>query len=262
MTGFLHGEGFGGYVYGLMTTAKILFLHTDDLVYNSLPPFGFLFPGAIVLALVGAFLAAEKLLKEKTFGLGVFGAWLALAFLLGIIQPPTVHRINILFIPLILCVAVSLEWILREKRFLAVPLALGLMAYGVLFWREYTGEDYRREIGGAFNAGLVSAVQSVKEFPEAAVCITNEMSMPYIYVQLADFKDPREWLAAIRYQDPEVKFRIVERMGRYAFGIRNCPLTAETVYILKNDQSLPLDESLFSTRTFGDYVVYYPKPAE
>jgi hypothetical protein len=260
MTGFLHGEGLSGYVYGLKTTARILFLHTDDLTYNSLPPFGFLFPGAVVLALVGAFLAAEKFFKNKTLGMGAFGAWLMLAFVLGIIQPPTVHRINILFIPLILCVAFALDWILRDKKFLAIPLALGLGAYSVLFWREYSGEDYRKEIGWGFNQGLIPAIQSVAEYPEKPVCITNEMSMPYIYVQLADFRDPREWLATIRYTDPDVKFRIVEHMGRYSFGIQNCSLDSETIYILKNDQSLPLDETLFSTQRFGDYVVYFPKP--
>ena len=259
MTGFLHGEGLGGYVYGLMTTAKILFLHTDDLLYNSLPPFGFLFPGAVILALVGAFLAAEKLFHDKSFALGAFAAWIALAFLLGIIQPPTVHRINIFFIPLILCVAVTVEWILRGKRILAVPLMLGIGVYAVLFWREYMGEDYRKTVGWTFNNGLLPAVESVTAYPEAPVCITNELSMPYIYVELAEFRDPREWLAVIRYQEPDVKFRIVEQMERYSFGIQNCSLDPRAVYILKNDQSLPLDESLFFTQVFGDYVVYYPK---
>ncbi|MGB7540274.1 MAG: glycosyltransferase family 39 protein [Anaerolineales bacterium] len=259
MTGFLNGLNLGGYVSDFLTTAKILFLHTDELIYNSLPPFGFLFPGAIVLALAGAFLFAEKLIKEKAFGLAAFGAWLALAFLLGIIQPPTIHRINILFIPLILCVAAALDWLLSGKKFLAVPLALGLAVYGLLFWRQYTGDEYRKEIGWSFSYGLIPAVQSAAEYPDAPVCITNEMSMPYIYVELADFKDPREWLATIQYADPDAKFRVVEHMGRYSFGIQNCRLDSKTIYILKNDQSLPLDESLFSTRVFGYYVVYYPK---
>jgi 4-amino-4-deoxy-L-arabinose transferase-like glycosyltransferase len=261
MAGFLHGGGLGGYVYGLMTTAKILFLHTDDLIYNSLPPFGFLFPGAIVPALGGAFLAGERLLRERSFGLAAFFSWLALAFLLGIIQPPTMHRINILFLPLILCVAVLVEWILRGKRFLAIPLALGIAAYTILFYREYMGEEYRKEIGWEFSYGLVPAVQSIEEYPEPHVCLTNELAMPYIYVQLADFRDPREWLADMEYENPDVKFRIVQQMGRYSFGIQNCPLDPGNIFILKSDQSLPdpLDESDFTVWTFGDYVVYIPK---
>jgi hypothetical protein len=264
MTGFLHGKGFGGYVYGLMTMAKILFLHTDDLVYNSLPPFGFLFPGAVILALVGSFIAAEKLYRERTFMLAAFIAWLIVAFLSGIIQPPTIHRINILFIPLILCVAVAVEWILRPRAVLAVPMILGIGAYAVLFWREYSGPDYRREIGWNFNNGLIPAVESVKEYPQTAVCITNEMSMPYIYVELADFRDPREWLATIRYEDADVKFRIVQHMGRYSFGIQNCPLDPKSIYILKNDQSLPesLVDTEFETQEFRDYVVYFPRRTE
>ncbi|MFN2297564.1 MAG: ArnT family glycosyltransferase [Anaerolineales bacterium] len=264
MTGFLHGEGIGGYVYGLLTTVKILFLHTDDLVYNSLPPFGFSFPGAVILSLVGSFIVAEKLYREKTFVLAAFAAWLVLAFLSGIIQPPTIHRINILFIPLILCVAVAVEWILRPRAALAVPLILGIGAYAVLFWREYTGPDYRRDIGWSFNNGLIPAIESVKEYPQTAVCITNEMAMPYIYVELADSRDPREWLATIEYEDADAKFRIVQQMGRYSFGIQNCPLDPQSIYILKNDQSLPesLADAEFRTQEFGDYVVYFPRRTE
>jgi hypothetical protein len=262
MTGFLHGAGVKGYYYNLLTLAKILFLHTDELIYNSIPPYGFLFPGAIVLALVGAFLAAEKLKSQKTIGLWAFGAWLVLAILLGIIQPPDVNRINILFIPLILCVTLALDWIIRDKRILTVPVFLGLMAYAVLFWRVYTGSDYRNAVGWNFNIGLIPAVQSVKEYPDTAVCITNELTMPYIYVELVDLKNPRNYLNSIQYMDPGVKFRIVEHLDRYSFGIQNCALDRNVIYILKNDQKLPLDETLFTSRTYGDYVVYFPKTAE
>jgi len=262
MTGFMNGAGIKFYYNNLLTTAKILFLHTDDLVYNSIPPFGFLFPGAILFALVGAFLVAEKFKKQKLFGIWALGAWLILAFVLGIIQPPTVHRINILFIPLILCVGVVLDWIIRDKKVLAATVAIGLTAYAVLFWREYTGSDYRNSVGWDFNYGLNPAIQSIGKYPDLPVCITNELYMPYIYVQLVDFRNPKDYLASIVYENPISKFRYVIKMDRYSFGIQNCDLNMKTIYILKNDQQLPIDESFFTTRDYGDYVVYIPKTAQ
>lgn len=259
MTGFLNGAGFKWYYYNLLTLAKILFLHTDELIYNSLPPFGFLFPGAILFALVGSFLVVRQLKNQKTVGMWALAAWLVLALILGIIQPPTVHRINILFIPLILCVALALDWIIRDGKILVIPVILGLMAYGVLFWREYTGSEYRNAIGWEFNNGLIPAVQSVRKYPDHPVCITNELTMPYIYVELVGHRNPKDYLAGIQYMDPNVKFRIVEKMDRYSFGIQNCNLDMKTIYILKSDQKLPLDKSLFTESTFGDYVVYFPK---
>ncbi len=253
---------FSWYYYNLLTTAKILFLHTDGLTYNSIPPYGFLFPGAIVCALAGAFLVAEKIIKQKIFGIWAFGAWLILAFFLGIIQPSDVNRINILFIPLILCVAVILDWLIRDKKFLVIPIALGLGAYTVLFWRDYTGSDYRGEVGWGFNDGLIPALQSVKQYPDLPVCVTNEMDMPYIYVQLVDFRNPKEYLSSIQWENPIAKYRYAIKMDRYSFGIQNCNLTPNTIYILKNDQTLPIDASSFTTRTFVDYVVYYPKKPE
>jgi hypothetical protein len=262
MTGFLNGAGLKWYINNLLTLAKILFLHTDELIYNSIPPYGFLFPGAILFVFVGAFLIAGRIKNQKSIGLWAFGAWLVLALLLGIIQPPVVHRINILFIPLILCVAAALDWIIRDKKILVIPVLLGLMSYGVLFWRVYTGSEYRNAVGWGFNNGLIPAIQSVMEYPEIPVCITNEMSMPYIYVELVDFRNPRDYLASIKYMDPDVKFRIVEKMDRYSFGIQNCSLDRKNIYILKSDQKLPLGESLFTSRAFGDYIVYFPKQTE
>jgi hypothetical protein len=259
MTGFLHGAGIQWYINDLLTLVKILFLHTDGLIYNSIPPFGFLFPGAILFALVGSFLVVRQFKNQKTIGMWALAAWLMLALILGIIQPPTVHRINILFIPLILCVALALDWIIRDGKILVIPVILGLMAYSVLFWREYTGSEYRNAIGWEFNNGLIPAVQSVMKYPDNPVCITNELTMPYIYVELVDHRNPGDYLAGIQYMDPNVKFRIVEKMDRYSFGIQNCNLDLKTIYILKSDQKLPLDQSLFTESTFGDYVIYFPK---
>jgi 4-amino-4-deoxy-L-arabinose transferase-like glycosyltransferase len=261
MVGFLHGAGFRWYYYNFLTLAKILFLHTDELIYNSIPPYGFLFPGAILLALVGAFLAAGRI-RQKNIGPWAFGVWLAVSFIVGIIQPPNVMRINILFIPLILCVAAALDWIIRDRKILVVPVSLVLMSYAILFWRDYTGPDYRGAVGWNFNDGLIPAIQSTMEVPQTPVCITNELNMPYIYVELADFRNPKDYLSTIQYEDPNAKFRIVIHMDRYSFGMQNCALNGSTIYILKNDQKLPLDESLFTIRTFGDYVVYYPRRDE
>jgi len=260
MTGFLRGgTGNAWYYYDLLTTAKILFLQTDVYIYNIIPPFGYLFPGAILFSLFGTFLVAEKFLKQKLFGLWAFGAWLTFAFLVAIVEPPVVYRINIIFIPLILCAAAALDWIIRDKRFLAIPVILGLMAYTVLFWRNYTGQDFHNSVGWGFNDGLIPAIQSVMKYPNLPVCITNEMDMPYIYVQLVDFRNPKEYLASIEYYKAIAKYRYVIKMDRYSFGIQNCDLNMDTIYILKNDQQLPIDESYFTTSDYSDYVVYVPK---
>jgi hypothetical protein len=173
--------------------------------------------------------------------------------------PSAMHRINIIFIPLIVCAAVTLDWILRDKRILILPAVAGLFSYTVLFWREYNSSEYHDQVGYGFNAGMVEAVQSVMKYPDAPVCITNEMNFPYVYVQLVDRKNPMEYLSTIRYTDPIAKYRVAEKMGRYSFGIQNCTLDTNTIYILKNDQTLPLEASLFNTEAYDFYVVDIPK---
>jgi hypothetical protein len=72
MAGFLSG-GKKWYYYDLLTTAKILFLHTDGILNNFIPPFGYLFPGAILFSLLGAGLVADRFMKQKLSELGHLG---------------------------------------------------------------------------------------------------------------------------------------------------------------------------------------------
>ncbi len=258
MYGFF-GGGNAWYYYDALATAKILFMQTDGIVPNFIPPFGYLFPGAIFFSLIGVFLAAEKFIRQKLFGVWAFGVWLTLAVILGMMIPPAVHRMNILFIPLILCAAVAMDWIIRDKRILAASLALGIGVYIVLFYREYTGPDYRGSVGWEFNNGLIPAIQQAVKNPDLPVCITNEADYPYVYVELVDRRNPKDYLVTMQYLNPVAKSRVVIKMDRYSFGIQNCTLDAKTIYIIKIDQKLPLDESNFTSETFDNYIIYIPK---
>jgi hypothetical protein len=74
--GFLNGSRLSWYINDLLTLGKILFLHEDPFIENMIPPYGFLFPGAILLALVGGGLIAGKFKNQnglrRTFLEGIY----------------------------------------------------------------------------------------------------------------------------------------------------------------------------------------------
>jgi hypothetical protein len=255
MVGLLHGAGLKWYRDDLLTTARILLYNTDDRVYDLIPPFGYLFPGAILFSMLGLFLIVGQRNLEQRYERYLFLGWLTLAVLLGIIMSPTAVRINIIFLPLIICAGVALEWITSSKKILFLPVGIGLFVYTFLFWREYTGEDFRTRIGQDFRAGLIPAIQLAQNYPDSPVCFDSSQ---YIYVELVDRQDPRKFVSTIEYLDPTNRFRIVTKMGRYAFGLDHCPRQPDCLYILPKDMTPPGSDIPFRKTTFDNYTVFVP----
>jgi len=50
----------------------------------------------------------------------------------------------------------------------------------------------------------------------------------------------------------------VRYLDRYAFGLKNCPLDRQTVYILA-DESPPRQDIAYQVEDYGNYQVYLPK---
>jgi hypothetical protein len=90
------------------------------------------------------------------------------------------------------------------------------------------------------------------------VCVTGMVNMPYIYVLFIEKPNPLEYLNTVEYIDPEAGFRKVRAFGRYTFGLENCQPTPNTIYILRNDEKLPLPVASYKTHEFGIYSVYIP----
>jgi hypothetical protein len=262
LTGLMHGAGWRGYLSNAVQMLRLLYVGSDGLIWDSLPGYGYLFPGAIFFSYMGLAVILTRRKRYEPFFLAAFLLWLTLGFVLGLMQPPVMNRVNIIFLPLVMCVAVALDWVWRRNRSVVFLLTAAWILFSALFLKDYFGKANRAAAGLAFNAGILPAIQAAAKDRVSPVCVTDAINQPYIYVELAENANPREYLPTIQYESERDAFRVVEKMGRFTFGLSRCAKDASAIYVLRNDEHPPAGyEDTSQREQFINFTVYWPKEA-
>lgn len=238
--------------------ASLLWHQTDHLPRNVVDPYGYFYTYTLPVAVVGGLLVIPfRKLRSSPERLLVL-CWLVAASCLGLLQSANINRINLIFIPLLLCTAMSLEWLARRSKGILTLVICSLLVGFALFTRDYHGDRYWKLAGGPFYDGLLPALEFARQVGDNPICVTDEVYMPYIYVLFIEKMDPAGYLATINYLDPRSENRLVRRLGRYRFGQRNCTNHSDgTVYVLDVPEPLPFAE-LYRSWDFSNYRVYVP----
>jgi len=242
----------------VITAIQLIMGKSDGLPWNELSNYQYFYTRGYILSFVGAVLLIPsweiKLHKEKWLML----AWLGAAFGIGLMQPVNVNRFNLIFLPLIFCAAVCVFCLLAYARPFSLILLVPFVAGFILFTRDYHGVDYRQSIGEEFFDGLLPALEFSRSMDDHPICVTGSVNQPYIYVLLLEKKNPAGYIHDLVYNQPDSSFRTVLSYGRYSFGLPSCAAQPDAVIILSSRESME-DASAYQTKTFGNYIVYYPK---
>ena len=128
----------------------------------------------------------------------------------------------------------------------------------ILFTREYHSSQYQRQARKTFVNGLVSAVDYARHSGDHPICVTGEVLAPYIFVLFNEQMNPAEYLGDIRYLNMQDEFRKMISMGRYTFGLENCPQESNIIYILSGGKP-PNPDINYKVKKLLDFQVYIPK---
>jgi len=236
---------------------NLLWTQDDLRSRNGFPPYGYFYGLTLPLAVLGAGLFVTQVKKNALPAL-LFFAWLLTAFVLGLLQPVIINRINLLFIPLIVCVAYAAYWLGERYRFVLPAAVLALLLAFAFFTRDYHGSDYRQQISHEFYEGLVPAIDYARQSTAGPVCITDDkVYMPYIFALFAEHTPPQQFLQSVAYVDPSQPLREVRSFGRYTFGLQNCAPQPGTAFVVFDNEKFPYKGD-YRQKTFGNYIVYAP----
>lgn len=197
---------------------QILWRQSDGLPWNSAGPFG-LFWGLPGLCFVLLGLGRLLWLLGKGEGapmqrrvLLALGAGLVASLFIDV----NVNRVNFLFLPLVWCQAEGL-WLLGRKLRGALPVCLVLLAVFTVFLGRWYVAEGAEKLGSAFHQGLLEAIAFAESRGGGEIWISGEVNMPYIYALFQSRTPPEEFLATVRYQNPDGAFRRVLSFGRFRF---------------------------------------------
>jgi hypothetical protein len=184
-------------------------------------------------------------------------AWLATAVLIGCLQPVNINRLNLVFIPLLLCIAAVLNWLFDHFRLGFIVAICALCVGFAAFTRDYHAASYRDRAADAFFAGFLPALDFARQAGPGPICVTGKVNMPYIFVLFVEQQNPASYLSSLDYVDPESPFRRVRSLTRYTFGLSNCPHRPHTIYVLSPTDTYVVDSS-YTLTSFDNYRVYTP----
>lgn len=168
-----------------------------------------------------------------------------------------INRFNIIFIPLIVCMALAVQWLsLHFRPTLAIVVCALLVAF-TGFTVAYHGQVYRRQVAISFNDGLLPALDYARQLGDGPICAPGS---GYIYVVFVEHQNPAIYLRNIKYDRVRQPNRRVISAGRYSFGIDDCRPDPRTVYVSPGSDPPPALQGTYESKTFDNFVVYYPRP--
>lgn len=234
-----------------------LLVTQSESAYNQ-PGYGYLYNVTFPLVLVGGALFLVR--HEDRLQRRLVLAWLIAATALGILIAPYFVHNNTIFFPLILFCAVFLEWLMNWNRIVFV---LGLAAFilgFIAFTSYYHGPDYKQLADREYFSGLLPALDYARTSTSQPICVSRpKINEPYIFALFSEQMAPAVSPDKIVYADPNAQFREVTSVGRYYFGLENCPADPSPAYILFFNEPPPAAGKTFTIRQFGLFKVYLPK---
>jgi 4-amino-4-deoxy-L-arabinose transferase-like glycosyltransferase len=246
--------------WNLGSAFKVLATESDGLIYNVVDPYGFFYHLGLPVALVGIVALLYEIRHGWRTQHALLLAWIAACVPLMILQSANINRLNLLFMPMLVCGAFLASWLARRVPAVLPVTVITLLAAFAAFTAAYHGEGYRGQISSKFHEGLLTALRFAATESQNRLCVTDNINMPYIFALFSGHTSPAIFLETVKYVDAAAPLRQVQAFGRYTFGTENCTDQDATTYVLTTEELPPRLGNRYSYEFFDHFVVYYPKP--
>jgi len=240
----------------------VLWIQSDAFPWNFVEPFGYFYKYTFPLVLIGLLLAL--FVKKNRHGRWLVAAWMLASLVVGIVHPVNLTRINIIFTPILFCIALLFSDLDKRLPQLTPAVIVVFSIAFIFFNRTYHGDDYRKVTSALFNEGIIPAIEYAVENsrPETPICLTNEHYSLYIYVLLTQKFHPSEYVDDLQWidpADPADPARKLVALKNFRFTPDACLGDSDAAYILTLKESPPNPEIGYKEKKFGKFVVHLPK---
>ncbi len=242
---------------------NLLWTQADSFPWNYVEPFGYFYKYTFPLVVAGLLLTVpSKFNRENMIERWLLLSWMIASILIGIVHPVNLTRINLIFTPILLCIALVLVELSKYFPQVLSGAIFVLLAGCFLFTKAYHGDEYQKRAGGVFNAGIIPALEYASKKSDARICITEQTYSAYIYVLLTQTPHPSEYLDKIEWiypSNPVDPARTPRILGRYQFRISDCINDLDAVYILGLKEVPPNPYINYKNKKFIKYQVFIPQ---
>lgn len=244
---------------------KLLWDQQDAFAWNYVDPFGYFYRITFPLAVIGFvfLLWSFRKLNEDSYGYLLLFAWLAASLAIGVAHPVNLTRLNLIFIPLLLCMVLCLMEINKRLRYFMPAINIVLLLAFIFFNLQYHGEIYQKRASEAFNSGILPALEFAYQSAPSNICVTEQTRFGYIYTFFINRPRPSEYVDQIEWllppEHPLDPSRTPRSLGAFNFRLSDCMNNPDATYILKLKETPPNPAIDYKTKRFDKYQVFLPK---
>lgn len=223
----------------LSRVIEILFLKGNDgEMQNTVHNVGAIYLLSVPFWGIGFFKMTYELIRKKGRSLlfPVF-LWFIVAFVVACFSVPAMHRMNMVFFPMIIITAYGFSCLWALSR----PVSLGFIALYLFFFLRFLTiyfTDYARDVGAFFFESYTEAVSFAYKNAASSdtLYLSDDLNQPYIHVLFVMNYDPREYIRTVKIRDESAPFQIIESFGRFVFGVRTKEALDARVLVVKNNE--------------------------
>lgn len=248
----------------LHSLIHVVFVQGGDYLWNAIDNFGTIYWCTMPFVVTGLVVCILKIReeKEKRISYLIFLTYWCFGLLVGVlIASVNVNRINIVFYAQLILAAVGMDYILKKKEILLLPVCIVYLFMSVLFTRQYY-HFYAERIQGIFFADFIEAIEDAADYESSRYYIAlateyneaaNCAEILTLYAQKVD---------ALYFQGQTSQFlgKDIAYKERYYYRIpteEEVRQNKDTVYILRNSQRERFDPDKFTIREYGEFIMIY-----
>lgn len=237
---------------------SIIVTQSDGLIWNATERYGLFYKWSLPFFFLGLFNLIDntvKSIKKHEFDWRVLILIQLMAgIILGSLITVNINRVNILFIPMIIVIAVGVLYLcelIGYKYMLIIPFIVYAICFSG-FVKFYFGE-YQQICSGYFTEGIEDAIKSVNK-SDKTIYIAPEIHYPKV---LFLAKEPTDiYRDTVKYKNYPSAFLQAASFDHYVFSDDYSQIDEHCIYIFNAgiDKS-PFNERGFTIMQYDGYIV-------
>lgn len=251
----------------LKTTGALLLRQNIGAPYDILLPYGLFYNIGRIFIVIG-FLALtcrlfrSLLRKEFAYEYFIFVQLIG-GGVVALLVTAVLHQVNALFIPLVLCEAYGIWWLIdriqrtvKSFSYLASPLLVGIYLVALIGFQKSYYTDYKELVNAYFGQGIQESVEYAMEQNRDIIA---ERGVQWPRLLLFSKTLPSEYLAEAVYKENGIEpFSFRKDNITFYNGIDYENIRKDCVYIIYFTD-VPVFEEAFQLTRFYDWYVAVPK---
>jgi 4-amino-4-deoxy-L-arabinose transferase-like glycosyltransferase len=260
MTSFFSNEFLQELLKNFKRVVEILFIQFNDReTQSSVTDIGAIYAFSIPFVIVGLAVFIRDWWRESQPSARFpILLWLLLAFFVAILSWPAIHRMNLVFFPLILMAAYGVRFFWFKSNLVFAGIICVYAALFVRFEKVYF-TDYAEEVGSFFFESYTDSVTYAYQYaaPKDTIYLSDNLNQPYIHVLFITKYDVRDYIATVDIPNRTDAFQTVKSFGRFVFGVQTPSAQKASVVVARNDEIWLFPVERYIVKHFKNYSVLF-----